>query len=388
MDCHGLRAQRFVRHAATLLTWASAGDRYGPAMARTRVAVIFGGRSSEHEISCVSAGSIIRALDSAGFEVVPVGIAKDGRWVLTSSAPELFLVRDGVLPQVAASGPVVMAAADPTVDFIGGVDVAFPVLHGPWGEDGTIQGLLEMAGVPYVGSGVMSSAVTMDKAAMKAMFKAAGLPVGAFEVITDAQWRADEAACLDRIERLAPTVFVKPARAGSSMGISKVALADGRERLAEAVLEARVHDPKLVVEAAVDDAREIECGVITDGAGRPLASRCAEIIVTGDHEFYDYEAKYLDDSADLVVPANLDPETERRVQQLAVEAFEALTCEGLARADFFVTREGVVINEVNTMPGFTPVSMFPRMWAASGMDYPALVEHLVHDAVRRGTGLR
>ncbi len=357
-------------------------------MARIRAAVIYGGRSSEHEISCVSAGAIMSALQAAGIDVVAVGITKQGHWQHEVADPQTLAVRDGALPHVEPGGRGVVAAPDPTIDFLEGVDVAFPVLHGPWGEDGTVQGVLEMAGTPYVGSGVMSSAVTMDKAAMKAMFRAAGLPVGAYEVITYRQWTDDQDACLARIEALAPVVFVKPARAGSSMGITRVTREQGRHAIRAAVEEAQGHDPKVVVEAGILDAREIECGVMADELGLPQASRCAEIIVHGDHDFYDFAAKYLDDSAELIVPADLDPSLEAQVQALAVRAFEVLDCEGLARADFFVTADAIVLNEVNTMPGFTPVSMFPRMWAASGVDYPTLVEHLVKDAMRRGTGLR
>ena len=353
-------------------------------MSRVRVAVVFGGRSSEHSISCVSAGSIISALDPADFEVVPVGITKSGRWV-HASASGLQIV-DGVLPLVDESAPAAAIAAEPGAGVLGDVDVVFPVLHGPWGEDGTVQGLLELANVPYVGSGVMASAVTMDKVAMKAMLSSAGLPVGPYQVVTDAEWSADPHRVLARLQSLGDVLFVKPARAGSSLGIAKVRKEDGPEALRAAIDKARAHDPKVVVEAAIDSAREIECGVLVDGV--PRASTCAEIIVHGDHEFYDFEAKYLDDSAELVVPAQLDSGVEKRVRDLACTAFSGLGCEGLARVDFFVRDNDIIVNEVNTMPGFTPISMFPRMWAASGMDYPALVRHLVQDALRRGTGLR
>lgn len=367
-------------------------------MARTRVAVIFGGRSSEHGISCVSAGSILRALDPARFEVVAIGITREGRWVLESLDADRLRIIDGHLPEVAAVDHMLVLAADPTAagmhviepdevpQVLAAVDVVFPVLHGPWGEDGTIQGLLEMAGAPYVGSGVMASAVAMDKAAMKSMFRAAGLDVGPYTVITNHQWAASREEALERVRALGFPVFVKPARAGSSIGITKV---HAEPELVAAIEEARRHDPKVVVEAAIEHAREIECGVLMDADGAGQASRCAEIIVRGDHEFYDFEAKYLDDSADLVVPADLDPAIENEVQRQAVAAFESLDCEGLARVDFFVQPDGrVLVNEVNTMPGFTPISMYPRMWAASGIDYPELVAHLVDDALRRGTGLR
>lgn len=362
------------------------------------MAVVFGGRSSEHAISCVSAGSILRALDPAEFDVVPIGITRAGHWLLESAEPEKLRIVDGRLPAVESGVAPLALSADPTTATLvvlepgeipqplADVDVVFPVLHGPWGEDGTVQGLLEMAGVPYVGSGVMASSVAMDKAAMKAMFAAAGLEVGPYVVISDRQWRTDRPGSIARAQSLGFPVFVKPARAGSSMGISKV---HNASELVSAIEEAREHDPKVVIEAGIPDAREVECGVLMDADGMPIASRCAEIIIHGDHEFYDFEAKYLDDSAELVVPADLDPVVEARVQALAVQAFEALDCEGLARADFFVLPDGrVIVNEVNTMPGFTSISMYPRMWAATGVEYPELVSRLVHDALRRGTGLR
>lgn len=365
---------------------------------RIRVAVIFGGRSSEHAISCVSAGSVMRALDPARYDVVPIGLTPDGRWVLESVDPERLRISDGKLPQVFDDGSSVVFTGDPTrteltvhspgdvPQTLAAVDVVFPVLHGPYGEDGTIQGLLEMAGVPYVGSGVLASAVAMDKGAMKAMFAVAGLDQAPYVVVTDRQWRTDQAGSLARIGDLGFPVFVKPARAGSSVGITKVKDAS---QLVEAIEQARQHDPKIVVEAGVAQAREIECGVLVDESGTPRASVCAEIIVHGDHEFYDFEAKYLDDAAELVVPASLTEAQLRDVQELSVRAFEALGCEGLARCDFFLTSDGNwLINEVNTMPGFTSISMYPRVWAQSGLAYPALVDALVQDALRRGTGLR
>jgi len=371
-------------------------SRYGLRVDRVRIAVIFGGRSGEHHISCVSAGGILRALNPEIYEVIPIGITTAGHWMLQDNDADLLSIQGGVLPSVDRAAPEVALSVDPTAagltihrpnqvpESLGRVDVVFPVLHGPWGEDGTIQGLLEMAGVPYVGSGVLGSALAMDKGFMKAIFEQAGLSVTPYEVVTDTQWRLDREASLLRARSLGEVVFVKPARAGSSNGITKVC----DHGLLEAAIEAaRIHDPKVIVEAAVLGAREIECGVIVDGA--PKASRCAEIIVRSGHEFYDFEAKYLDDSAELVVPADLPPGLEAEVQALAIRAFDSLACEGLARVDFFVTGAGaVVVNEINTMPGFTPISMFPRMWAASGLDYPALIDHLVRDALLRGTGLR
>ena len=368
-----------------------------PAAERVRVAVVFGGRSSEHSISCVSAGSVLRALDRDRYDVVPVGITQDGRWVLAPDDPDRLAISDGRLPTV-PSGSEVALSADPTAPGLQvraagdvpvelhAVDVVFPVLHGPWGEDGTIQGLLELAGVPYVGSGVFASAAAMDKGRMKALFAAAGLGQAPYVVITERDWIHDRAGALARVRELGRPVFVKPARAGSSLGISRVTASHD---LPEAIELARRHDPRVVVEAAVQDAREVECGVLTDADGRARASVCAEIVVREGHDFYDFAAKYLEDAADLVVPADLPPDVVGRVHEVALAAFDALGCEGLARCDVFVRPDGeVLINEVNTMPGFTPISMFPRAWAAWGVDYPALVDHLLQDALRRGTGLR
>lgn len=343
------------------------------------MAVLLGGRSSEHSISCVSAQSIIAALDPEKYDVTAVGIARDGRWAQVADGGLGLLALDGPLPEVSDEAPTAGLAA--CLD----VDVVFPVLHGPWGEDGTVQGLLETLGVPYVGSGVLSSALAMDKGFMKAALAHAGLDVGRYVVVGDREWRSDPGAVLGRITDLGLPVFVKPCRAGSSLGIVKV---HARDDLRAAIESARRHDPRVIVEAAVGSAREIECGVLVDADGIPQASRCAEIIVNERHEFYDFAAKYLDDSATLVVPAQLPDGVEETVRAMAVRAFEALDCEGLARADFFVQPDGrVIVNEVNTMPGFTSISMFPRMWAVTGVDYAGLVDRLVADALRKGTGL-
>lgn len=348
-------------------------------MERTRVAVLLGGRSSEHSISCISGRSIVEALDPARYDVSVVGITREGRWVHASDGGLGLLEQDGPLPSVAESAP--SASIQACLD----VDVVFPVLHGPWGEDGTVQGLLETLGVPYVGSGVLSSALAMDKGFMKGALALAGLEVGRYLVVTDRQWRSVRRGALDRIGALGLPVFVKPARAGSSLGIVRVTAADA---LARAVDAAREHDPRVIIEAAVIGAREIECGVLVDEVGVPTASRCAEIIVNERHAFYDFDAKYLDDSATLVVPAELPPAIEDQVRRLAVRAFDALACDGLARVDFFVLPDGsVIVNEVNTMPGFTSISMYPRMWLATGVNYPDLADRLVADALRKGTGL-
>lgn len=353
--------------------------------------VLFGGRSSEHSISCLSAAGVLRALDPARYEVTAVGILPDGRWMRVEADPAAIMAAvPGELPSVADTGEPAVLLPEPVAgvdapDAIRGVDVVFPVLHGPWGEDGTVQGLLEMAGIPYVGSGVFASAAAMDKGHMKALLAAGGLPVGPSVVVTAAQWERDPAAVRARVEGLGYPVFVKPARAGSSVGITKVS---DPAQLDAAISEARSWDPRVIVEAAIPDAREIECAVIVDETGTPRATRCAEIIVSGAHEFYDFEAKYLDDAAELVVPAELHADVEEEVRRLAVAAFETLDCEGLARVDFFVRPDAVLVNEVNTMPGFTPISLYPRMCAASGIDYSSVLDLLIADALRRGTGLR
>jgi len=363
-----------------------------PPPRRTRVAVVFGGRSTEHAISCVSAGSVLGALDREKYDVVPVGITPKGTWVLTGDDPDALRIAGRALPHV-DSGTAVVLPADPTAAglvvvepgegarVLDTVDVVFPLLHGAYGEDGTIQGLLEMAGVPYVGSGVLGSAAAMDKEFTKKLLRADGLPVGPYAVLRPGRPVTD----LD-LDRVGLPVFVKPARAGSSIGISKVTSPDGLEA---AVAAARNVDPKVLVEAAVP-GREVECGVL-EGAdcGEPDASVPAEIRLVRGHDWYDFEAKYLDDACEFDVPALLPDEVTERVRAMARRAFVALDCAGLARVDFFVGAGGEpVVNEVNTMPGFTPISMFPRMWAASGLDYPALLDRLIGSALRRGTGLR
>ena len=367
---------------------------------KTRVAVVFGGRSSEHAISCVTAGSVLRAIDPAEYDVVPVGISHEGRWVLESADPErLAITSADTLPEVDASRAAVTLANDSSTQLVvheptavprslGEVDVVFPLLHGPWGEDGTIQGLLEMAGVRYVGSGVLASAVGMDKHYMKLVFQANGLPVLPYTVITSREWARDRAACHETVKSLGYPVFVKPCRGGSSIGISKVH--DAHE-LDAAVDAAREHDPKVLVEVAAEGGREVECGVLQGfGDSVPDTSVVAEIKIDGAHEFYDFAAKYLpEEQTRLDVPADLPEEVSDRIRELSAAAFDVLSCEGPARVDFFVLPDGrVVINEINTMPGFTPSSMFPRMWQASGLDYPALVDRLLQLALQRGTGLR
>jgi D-alanine-D-alanine ligase len=363
-------------------------------MARPRIAVVFGGRSTEHAISCVSAGSVLGALDRARYDVIAVGITPEGRWVLAPDDPELLSIRGRELPAV-KDGTAVALPGDPTAGglipledgpaLLGTVDVVFPVLHGPYGEDGTVQGLLEMAGVPYVGSGVLASAVAMDKAVARVLLTAAGIPMTPAVVVRRGQWEADPAAVEQSARGLGLPVFVKPARGGSSIGISRV---DDWSALPAAMADALQCDPKVLIEAMVD-GREVECGILEGLDGRPAASVPAEIRLVGDHAFYDFDAKYLDGAIELDCPADLPPELTEQVQETARRAFTALDCSGLARVDFFVGADGTLtLNEVNTMPGFTPSSMFPRMWAATGLDYPTLVDRLVQTALRRGTGLR
>ncbi|APE24133.1 MULTISPECIES: D-alanine--D-alanine ligase family protein [Streptomyces] len=370
---------------------------------KPRVAVVFGGRSSEHAISVVTAGAVLSAIDRDKYDVLPIGITTDGRWALTADAPERMAIADRALPNVAdlaesetggvvlsvdpADRQVVLTEPGAVPKALGEVDVVFPMLHGPYGEDGTLQGLLELSGVPYVGAGVLASAVGQDKEYMKRVFVSFGLPVGPYEVIRPREWEQNPAAARKKIVEFAAEhgwpLFVKPARGGSSMGITKV---DDLSGLDEAIEEARRHDPKILVESLLR-GREIECGVLEFEDG-PRASVPAEIPPVTNHDFYDFEAKYID-SASGIVPAPIGDEATAEIQRLAVAAYEAVSCEGLVRADFFLTEDGdFVINEINTMPGFTPISMYPRMWQESGVSYPELVDRLIQAALTRSTGLR
>ncbi|MEW2302377.1 D-alanine--D-alanine ligase family protein [Streptomyces sp. NPDC006655] len=370
---------------------------------KPRVAVVFGGRSSEHGISTVTAGAVLAAIDRTKYDVLPIGITREGRWVLTADEPERMAIADRRTPEVGdlaesteggvvlpvdpASREVVYSEPGSVPKALGEVDVVFPMLHGPYGEDGTLQGLLELSGVPYVGSGVLASAVGQDKEYMKRVFTSFGLKVGPYLVIRPREWKQDESAARKRIVDFAGEhgwpLFVKPARAGSSIGITKV---DDLAGLEEAIAEAQSHDPKILVEAALR-GREIEVGVLEFEDG-PRASVPAEIPPAAAHAYYDFEAKYID-STPGVVPAPLTPQETAEIQALAVDAFEAASCEGLVRADFFLTEDGdFVINEINTMPGFTPISMYPQMWQATGVSYPDLIDRLIRAALTRPTGLR
>ena len=369
-------------------------------VSRPRVLILFGGRSGEHAISCATAGGVLRAIDRERYDVLPIGITPSGRWVRVADDPDLWRITDGVLPEVVEAPERVLLPQEagsrevrviepglPAAD-LGTVDVVLPLLHGPYGEDGTLQGMLELADVRYVGAGVLASAVGMDKHFMKIALVAAGLPVGPFEMLRGDDWDIDKAGIRARVEALGLPLFVKPARAGSSLGITRVTdLAE----LPAAIAEAQRHDPKVVIEAGIV-GREIECAVLGGRGGAPArASLPGEIVVTdAEHTFYDFEAKYLDESAvSLQCPADLPQDVIERVQDVAVRTFESIDCEGLARVDVFVTEGGeVIVNEINTMPGFTPYSMYPRMWQESGIAYPELLDELLQLALERPTGLR
>ena len=386
-------------------------------MKKLRVGVLFGGRSGEHEVSLLSAASVVNAIDKEKYEVVPIGITKDGRW-LTAAAAEALLqgkphheskhLRAGdpdATPGAAvlASGEAVVVPPEPVhpasrtltpfqsdatalrraADRAINVDVIFPVLHGTFGEDGTIQGLLELADIPYVGAGVLGSAAGMDKDIMKSLFRAAGLPIVKHVTILRSDWDADPKKTEKIIDRsLKYPVFVKPANLGSSVGISK---ARTKKELGPAIYEAAKFDRKIVIEQGVggakQKAREIECSVL--GNDRPQASVPGEIVPI--KEFYDYAAKYLDEGSELIIPAKLTKPETKKVQELAMRAFQAVDCAGLARVDFLMdpkTRK-LFVNEINTMPGFTAISMYPKLWAASGLSYSDLIDRLIQLGIER-----
>jgi len=369
---------------------------------RTRVAVLFGGRSGEHGISAVTAAGVLSALDREKYDVVPIGITREGKWVVTDDDPQHWQIADGRVPEVTAGDdtPEVvlsLAVGDPRLrvlepgrlpSVLSDVDVVFPLLHGPFGEDGTLQGLLEFADVRYVGAGLLASALGMDKHFMKLVLEGYGIPAAPWTVIKPRDWAEDPERCLAAADGLGLPLFVKPCRAGSSLGVSRVV---DRADLRAAIVEAQRHDPKVLVETGIV-GREIECAVLGGRAGgRPRASLPAEITMeSAEHAFYDFEAKYIDGSAArLTCPADLPEHLVAAVQETAVRTFEALECEGLARVDVFVMPDDqVIVNEINTMPGFTPISMFPRMWAESGIAYPELVDELIQLALERPTGLR
>jgi D-alanine-D-alanine ligase len=379
-------------------------------MTKLRVGILYGGRSGEHEISLASAASVIGHLDPQRYDAVPIRIEKDGRWTLAERAPLTIKAADVIeasraqLAQAARPGRETYLAPRPgedtllTIDrarderpaetrtanaYVAGLglDVVFPVLHGPYGEDGTVQGLLELANIPYVGSGVLGSAVSMDKAAMKQAFAAAGLPIVRHRTVLRCDWQEDRAAvAASLLSDLPLPVFVKPANLGSSVGISKVKT---REQLDAAMDTAGSFDRKIVIEAGVPHAREIECGVL--GNDRPEASVAGEIRPSPSREFYDYEAKYLDDDSETIIPAPLSDAQARDVRRLAVAAFRAVDAAGFARVDFLLDDESgaLYVNEVNTIPGFTTISMFPKLWETSGVSYAAVLDRLIALAIAR-----
>lgn len=345
----------------------------GDAHQRTRLIVLFGGQSAEHAISCVSASHVLRAADPSKYELIPIGITESGDWVAADEAAGLLAAgRPQELPE---SVPAKGTSVEPSAVLNSGATatVVLPILHGPNGEDGTVQGMLELAGIPYVGSGVLGSAVAMDKVMAKTVLQAHG--------IQQARWlplaRTDLAdLSADRVlAELGPVVFVKPANMGSSIGISKVTTA---EQLEAAATEAFLYDDLVVFEEGVE-AREIECGVL--GNDHPSASQLGEIVTTAD--FYDYEDKYFAGTSETVVPADLPADTSDRMRSTAIAAFKALRCSGMARVDMFLRGDDVLVNEVNTIPGFTPISMYPKMWQATGLTYSDLIDQLVNLALER-----
>jgi D-alanine-D-alanine ligase len=372
---------------------------------RLRIGVLYGGRSGEHEVSLASAAAVFANLDRTRYDPVAIRIAKDGRWsiadrppIATSAAEVIEQSRVEAARQIRAGREVHLVArpsdetilsikraqepaAEPAEALVTGmhVDVIFPVLHGPYGEDGTIQGLLELANVPYVGAGVAASAIGMDKALMKVVFSAHGLPNCDWRLVLRHEWERRSDDILKNLERtLGFPMFVKPANLGSSVGISKAKELNG---LRQAIELAGTFDRKVVVEAAVPDAREIECAVLGNDA--PEASVPGEVIPS--REFYDYEAKYLDEGSKTVIPADIPPATADEIRRLSIAAFQAIDCAGMARVDFLLSRKTgeIVINEINTIPGFTTISMYSKMWGASGVSYPTLIDRLVELALER-----
>lgn len=351
---------------------------------RTTVAVLFGGRSSEHEISCVTAGGIMDVVDRDRYDLLPIGITKDGAFTLQADDPSDWALRGQELPTVPDNGTRVrfpvsgdsrelfVELPDGSVESLGSVDVVFPILHGPFGEDGTIQGLLETAGLPYVGDGVLASALAMDKHVAKAVLEHAGLRVAPWTTVLRRQWQADPVDVAESVAAHGFPLFVKPARAGSSMGVSRV---DDPAQLGAAMDLAFEHDNKVIVEPRVI-GREVEVAVLEGRDGTPRTSLPGEIVVAEDG-FYDFSAKYLGGDEQLLCPAPLTESETDEIRSIGARAFEAIGGAGLARVDCFLTDDGFVVNEVNTMPGFTPFSMYPRCWAASGMAYPDLVAELI-----------
>jgi D-alanine-D-alanine ligase len=374
---------------------------------KLKVAVVFGGKGPEHAISCLGAGNVLNAIDRSRYDVVPIGITTDGSWLEVPDEPGRLAITGGELPSVDAvakpdahvvpwsyqgDSEVVASAPGHVPHALSDVDVVIPVLHGPYGEDGTLQGLLELAGVPYVGAGVLASAVSMDKEYMKLIFAARGLPVGAHVVVRERDWPAQasptarQAQVAAQLAELGWPLFVKPARGGSSLGTSK---ANDPDQLAQAIALARDYDPKVIVESGLV-AREIEVAVLQglDGAP-PDTSLPGELRLEGEEEFYDFEAKYLSGSSGMLIPAPIPSADLDRIRQLAAAAFDAVSAEGLARVDFFYLPDGqILINEINTFPGMSPTSYFQKMWEATGVEFPQVIDRLLATALARRPGLR
>ncbi len=351
---------------------------------RIRVGVIFGGRSVEHEVSLVSAASVINSLDKSKYEVIPIGIASDGRWLSSGRAVQLLKEKASLEAE-----PEQLIVPDPRKQSLvelgnshmtgSSLDVVFPVIHGTYGEDGTIQGLLELADIPYVGAGVLGSALGMDKAVQKELLRQAGIPVTPSVAFLFTEFSGRQKKLVSAMERLLRyPMFVKPANSGSSIGISK---AHNRKELFDSIALASQYDLKILVERGVQRAREIECSVL--GNDDPVASELGEIIPS--NEFYDYDAKYVDGKSAAIIPAKMPKPVSKKIQQFAVAAFRALDCAGMARVDFLVTKKTnkIFLNEINTIPGFTSISMYPKLWQASGLSYPDLLERLIQLAIDR-----
>ncbi len=353
---------------------------------KLRVAVIFGGRSGEHEVSLVSAASVMNAIDKNRYEIVPIGITKEGKWLVSGDPMRVLTGQESIVGK--PSSAIVVDPTQPALIALEPngttrrnqrIDVVIPILHGPYGEDGTVQGLLELAGVPYVGAGVLASAVGMDKGLMKTVFAQSGIPIVDFLTVLKRDWLKDAGSITNRIqERLGFPCFVKPACLGSSVGISKVRR---REEMGAAMQLAGEFDRKIVVEKAAIDVREIECSVL--GNDDPIVSVPGEIVPC--NEFYDYRAKYVDEGSQLIIPADLPEATDKIVRHWAREAYKAIDCAGMARVDFFVSRDGkqVLVNEINTIPGFTSISMYPKLWEATGVTYAELIDRLIELALER-----
>jgi D-alanine-D-alanine ligase len=374
---------------------------------RIKVAVVFGGRGPEHPISCLGGGNVLRVIDRDRYEVIPIGITTEGAWLEVTDDPAKLAITSGELPTVesvakpdahvvpwAYQGDTSVVASAPghVPHVLGDVDVVLPVLHGPFGEDGTIQGLLEMSGVAYVGAGVLASAVSMDKEYMKLIFQAKGLPVGPHVVVRDTEWPPSDpptrtqAAVAQQIDALGWPLFVKPARGGSSLGTSK---ANDADELADAIALARRFDPKVLVEAAIT-AREIEVAVLEGLNGAPPdTSLPGELRLDGGEEFYDFEAKYFDQASDMLIPAPIPSADVATIRELAGRVFEAVSAEGLARVDFFYTPDNqILVNEINTFPGMSPTSYFQKMWEATGVTFPEVIDRLLQTALAKRPGLR